>query len=60
VSCHWTIPQQLVHTKKTIKLIMLYFYFSQDKLFSVSAEHMEKKYLGERSELSMNQIAFDF
>ena len=33
VSCHWTIPQQLVHTKKINILIMLNFHFSQDKLF---------------------------
>jgi hypothetical protein len=46
VSCHWTIPQNLVRTKKISNLIMLNFYFSQDKLFLISAEHVEKKLSG--------------
>ena len=43
VSCHWTIPQQLVHTKKTSNLIMLNFYFSQDKLLFMHVESIVTK-----------------
>ena len=43
VSCHWTIPQNLVRTKKISNLIMLNFYFSQDKLLFIHVESIVTK-----------------